>query len=257
MTKTQSDDIFGEICPAVCISEGFAPTKVYKFCLELPPLEGGLVTNYTVTDASWVWWQRTCYCLSRRIIVQQIISSWLTLDVRTGHTHKHLRPGALDIKCHASDWLNRDILASDWLIGVIKYQYRTLIITFLPGLNIITCLHLSHQDHSNIGSLILANKCQAYSLLAMLHHNNHFHIPLAVIHKSVITLIFCLAQLWWAPHVMMLSGVSEWSTFREILVDIRDHYTALSSHISWAPSNQGLLSKVAKWFKIWGSKSKD
>ena len=48
-----------------------------------------------------------------------------------------------------------------------RYQCRTLIITFLLGLNIITCLHLSHPGHSNIGSLILANKC----LLALLHHN--------------------------------------------------------------------------------------
>ena len=51
---------------------------------------------------------------------------------------------------------------------------------------------------------------------------------------------------------MMLSGVIEWSTFREILVDIRDHYTALSSHISWGSLKLGAVLKM-KQLKIWCS----
>ena len=141
------------------------------------------------------------------------------------------------IKLLSSDWLSRDILASDWLTGVIKYQCRTLIITFLPGLNITTCLHLSHQDHSNIGSLILANRC----LLALLHHNtiSTHHIPL-------IALMFCLAQLWsqllmWWCYLVWLSDQHSgryWLT----LGIITQHYPAIYHA---AHSNQGLLSHDA------------
>ena len=103
----------------------------------------------------------TCYCLSTASYCAA--NNILMADPRC----ENWPQSQTCIKCQSSDWLSRDILASDWVTGVIKYQCRTLIITFLPGLNIITCLHLSHQDHSNIGSLILANRC----LLALLHHN--------------------------------------------------------------------------------------
>ena len=120
------------------------------------------------------------------------------------------------------------------LIGWQGYQCRTLIITFLPGLNIITCLHLSQPGHSNIGSLILANKCQKYSPSLSNVASQQTSCPNSFTRNQQV----CDYPGVLSGPVMSCSScddvirVIEWSTFREILVDIRDHYTALSSHIS-------------------------
>ena len=158
MTKTQSDDVFGEICPVVLVHPNYIrPPSTRTW--------GWSVVTSVTSDASWAWWQRTCYCLSRRIIVQHANNIWMAdpsamweLATVQSQTSPARGPGYQV----SGLWLVERRNPGIWLADR-RYQCRTLIITFLPGLNIITCLHLSQPGHSNIGSLILANKCQEYS----------------------------------------------------------------------------------------------
>ena len=85
--------------------------------------------------------------------------------------------------------------------------------------------------------------------------NRHVHIPSLVINKCVITLVFCLAQLWAAPHVMMLSGwLSDQHSGRYWLTlgIITQHYPAIyhAAHIraalKWWTGMFWLCQKLSK-----------
>ena len=138
MTKTQSDDVFGEICP-----------EELSVVLVRP--------NYIHLSWTWGWsvWHQMPHepgdkgpvivCHAGSLCSAQIISEcniWMADPSQCENwpqcSHKHLLPGAQDIKCRGCDWWRGGILASDWMTGISMQDSDNNILTRIKYHNMFT-----------------------------------------------------------------------------------------------------------------------